>query len=253
MPPILMYHQVAPTAPAAYARYTVTPAVFGRHVRILATLGYRTISLERLNAAHTAGIPLPKRTVVITFDDGFADTVRYAVPELNRHGFTATFFVVAGLIGRSSEWTRRRRGIEMPLSDMRALRDLADAGFTVGSHTITHRPLSDLEETECRYELRESKRRLEEELGCEVRDVAYPYGSTNELVRQAAADCGYRTACSTIDGISEATDDPLMLRRVHITGADSLADFLCRIGTGHPIRNLVQRVRVTMKVSDFPR
>jgi peptidoglycan/xylan/chitin deacetylase (PgdA/CDA1 family) len=248
-----MYHQVAPTVPAAYSRYAVTPSVFARQMRTLIALGYRTITLEQLLAARTSGTPLPKRSVAITFDDGFADAVRYATPELVRHGFTATFFVVAGLIGRTSEWTRRRRGIEMPLAHARALRDLVEADFTVGSHTITHRPLAELKESECRYELCESKRRLEDALGCEVHDLAYPYGSTNDPVRQATGECGYRTACSTTEGLSSSTDDPLMLRRVHITGGDSFADFICRLGTGYALRKVVQRVRVTMKVSDFAR
>jgi len=251
--PILMYHQIAVSAPSAYFRYTVKPAVFARQMRILAALGYRTISLASLLTARTSGTRLPARTVVITFDDGFADALRYAVPVLVRHGFTATFFVVTGLLGKTSEWTREKRGVEMPLADARALCDVTAAGFTVGSHTITHRRLAELEASECEFELRESKRRLEETLQRDVWDLAYPFGSTDALVRRAAAECGYRTACSTIEGLSSGTDDPLMLRRVPVEGGDSLADFMCRLGTGHAIRDAVQRVRVTRKVSDFAR
>lgn len=248
-----MYHQVAPSAPSAYFRYTVKPAVFARQMHILAALGYRTISLASLLTARTSGARIPARTVVITFDDGFADAVRYAVPVLVRHGFTATFFVVTGLIGKTSEWTRERRGFEMPLADARALCDVTAAGFTVGSHTITHRRLAEVEASECEFELRESKRRLEEALRQDVWDLAYPYGSTNAIVRRAAAECGYRTACSTIEGLSSASDDPLMLPRVPVEGGDSMADFMCRLGTGYAIRGAVQRVRVTRKVSDFAR
>lgn len=53
-----------------------------------------------------------------------------------------------------------------PLADTHALRDVAAAGFTVGSHTVTHRPLADLDVSECRVELRESKRRLEKRTSC---------------------------------------------------------------------------------------
>lgn len=251
MTPILMYHQVAPSAPAPYVRYTVTPAVFARQMRILAGLGYRTMTLDALSTAWRSGGPLPKRAVVITFDDGFADALRNAAPVLVRHGFTATIFVVAGLAGRTSEWTRARRGIEMPLAGMRTLCEIAAAGFTIGSHTVTHRPLAELSASECELELRESKRRLEDALQREVRDLAYPYGSTNAAVRQAAAACGYRTACSTIEGLSSADDDPLMLRRVHVMGGDSLADFMCRLGTGHRIETAIRRVRVMRKVCDL--
>jgi peptidoglycan/xylan/chitin deacetylase (PgdA/CDA1 family) len=249
--PILMYHQVAGNGPAAYGDYTVRPHSFARQMRMLATLGYKTVSLERVMAARMSGLPLPKRSLVITFDDGFADAIQNAVPVLVRHGLTATFFIVAGLIGRTSEWTRRKRGIEMALADAAALRDVAAAGFTIGSHTVTHRRLGDLQQHEIRYELEESKRRLEDALGRAVCDLAYPYGSMNENVREAAAECGYRDACSTIEGLSAATDDPFMLRRVHIHGRDSLPDFVCRVRTGYALRNMVHRVRTTMKVSDL--
>lgn len=253
MVPILMYHQVARPAPAAYAHYTVTPVVFARQMRVLAACGYRSVSLECLGRTRAAGLPIPKRTVVITFDDGFQDAIRHAVPVLAKYGFTATFFVVAGLIGRTSEWTRARRAIEMPLADLGALREIDRAGFTIGSHTMTHRRIADLTEDEGRRELHESRQRLEDWLGRTVRDLAYPYGSASESVRRLAADCGYLRACSTIEGLSPQTDDPLMLRRVHIAGGDSLGDFTCRLRTGRPLGALLQRVRETMKVSDFVR
>lgn len=253
MVPILMYHQVAPDAPAAYAHYTVTPDVFARQMRLLVALRYRSLTLDRLWAARSARAALPTRSVVITFDDGFADAVRHAVPVLQRLGLSATFFIVAGLVGMTSAWTRRRRGIEMRLADRTALRDLADGGFTVGSHALTHRPLARLSEAECRYELRESRRRLEDCLERDVLHLAYPHGSADEIVRTAAAECGYRTACSTIDGRSPATDDLLMLRRIPVTGGDTLLDFACRLTTGRPLGRVVQRVRATMKVSALAR
>lgn len=253
-----MYHQVAFGAPAAYSHYTVTPATFARQMRVLTMLGYQSISLDRLRDAVVSDTPLLKRSAVITFDDGFADAIRHVLPVLARHRLTATFFVVAGLMGRTSEWTRSTRGIEMTLADVSTLREIAGAGFTIGSHALTHRRLTRMSESEGRYELWESKRRLEHALGQEVHHLGYPYGATNETVRQAAAECGYRTACSTIEGLSSVGDDLLMLRRVHVHGGDSLADFICRLQTGFPLprfslRKAIQRARVTRKVSALAR
>lgn len=258
-----MYHQVTAGGPPGYAQYTVTPAAFARQMRVLVGLGYRAITLDDVVAARSAGSPLPRRSVVITFDDGFADAVRHAVPVLVRRGLTATFFVVTGLVGRMSEWTRRNRGIEMALAGAPMLREISDAGFTVGSHAVTHRPLAELEESESRYELRHSRRRLEDLLGREVRHLAYPFGSANDVVRAAAAECGYRTACSTIAGLSPDDEDLLMLRRIHVAGSDSIADFVSRLRTGRSLSTSVrgllrssrkfQRTRVTRKVSDFAR
>jgi peptidoglycan/xylan/chitin deacetylase (PgdA/CDA1 family) len=161
--------------------------------------------------------------------------------------------VVAALIGKRSEWTRTRRGIDMPLADADTLRPLTADGFTIGSHTLTHRHLADLRDDECRHELLESKRRLEDVLGSEVRHLAYPYGSTSDLVRQRAMECGYRTACTTVEGISTAADDLLVLRRVSVCGGDSLADFACRLRTGQGLRALAHWVRASMNVSALSR
>jgi peptidoglycan/xylan/chitin deacetylase (PgdA/CDA1 family) len=250
--PILMYHQVSSPAPAAYFRYTVTPPTFARQMRALAAMGYETVSLDRLAAARSAGRPLPQRSVAITFDDGFADAVRHALPVLARHRFTATFFAVAGLLGMASEWTRRR-GVVMPLADADTLRAALGAGCTIGSHALTHRPLADLQPADAREELSESKKRLEDALGHAVHHLAYPYGSTRDDVRQAAAESGYQTACTTVDGASGESDDLLMLPRIEVRGDDSIVDFMCRVRTGHTLARLAHRARVTMKVSDLAR
>lgn len=252
MVPILMYHQVSPSPCRAYAQYTVTAAAFARHMKVLRTLGYRTVTPDDLAEAFARGTPLPPRRVLITFDDGFSDALRHAVPVLTHNGFTAVFFGVAALVGRTSEWTRRR-GIEMPLADRAALREIARAGFVIGSHALTHRPLAELPDSECRYELLESRRVLEDVLGQTVRHLAYPFGSAGERERQAAADGGYQTACSINRGVSRPGDDLLMLPRVPVRGGDTIADVVCRLRTGLALREVAQRVRVSMKVSAFAR
>jgi peptidoglycan/xylan/chitin deacetylase (PgdA/CDA1 family) len=248
-----MYHLVSEDAAASYARYTVTPGAFAAQMRVLASLRLQPVSLDTIAASLSAGTPLPRRAVAITFDDGFAETVRHAAPVLARHGFTATFFIVAGLIGRTSEWTRRRRGIELPLADASTVREIAAAGLTVGSHTMTHRTLPDLGARECRLELLESKRRLEDAIGREVPHLSYPYGAAHEGVGEAAAEIGYRTACSTRDALVRRADDPLMLPRVPVMGGESLARFVRRLRPVGPIEKLVQRLRETMKVSALAR
>lgn len=232
MTPILMYHQISATAPAAYRRYTVTPADFVRQMRILADLGYRTVSVRDVVAARREHVRLSDRTVAITLDDGFEEAVRHASAALLARGFTATFFIVAGLIGRTSEWTRWTRQCAMPLAGAAAVRDLARAGFAVGSHTMSHRPLGRLGPADCRAELSESKQRLEELVEQEICDLSYPFGSADESVRAVAAECGYRTACSLKSGLSPHADDPLMLNRVEICGGESDDAFLYRLRIG---------------------
>jgi peptidoglycan/xylan/chitin deacetylase (PgdA/CDA1 family) len=229
--PILMYHQVTPRPMPAFRKYAVTPRMFAAQMHWLALNGYVSITLDRLLAHRSGRGALPKRPVIITFDDGFQDCLEHAVPILQTHGFTAIFYLVAGLMGKTSEWLIAERGVSFPLMDWTAARQLAAAGFQCGAHTLSHPRLADLGATACQVELCESRWLLEDRLGQEVRHLAYPFGSYDEQVRTLAIEAGYRSACSVRIGLSTPDDDLLALHRVPVIGQDSLLDFVCRLRT----------------------
>lgn len=233
--PILMYHQVAPRPLPVLRKYVVTPKAFAAHMKWLAMTGYVPITLDTLIAHRTGRCPLPSRPIVITFDDGFQDCVEYAVPILQTLGFTAIFYLVAGLVGKTSRWLLPERGIELPLMDWTAARRLEAAGFQCGSHTMNHLHLAEVPAAVCRNELLSSRYVLEDHLGHEVRHLAYPFGSFNERVRDLAAETGYRSASSVRIALSPPGDDSLALHRVPVTGQDSLLDFICRLRSAHTV------------------
>jgi peptidoglycan/xylan/chitin deacetylase (PgdA/CDA1 family) len=235
--PILMYHEVSPRRPASFAKYVVSPRAFARQMRWLGMAGYAPISLDTLLANRVDGAVLPRRAVVITFDDGFHDCAYYAANELQRHGFPAAFFLVAGLIGKTSDWLMRERGVALRMADWPRARELVAAGFACGGHSLTHPRLADLADAACRRELEDSRRILEDGLGREVIHLAYPYGSFSARTRSLAAEAGYRTACTVEVGASTSHDDLLALRRVPVSGFDSLADFASRLHTGLSLRD----------------
>lgn len=233
--PILMYHQVSPRVLPAFGKYTVTPRAFAAQMSWLELSGYVPITLDALLAHRSDQCPLPRRPIIITFDDGFKDCVEHAVPILHARGFTAIFYLVAGLVGKTSRWLLGERGIELPLMDWTAARRLETAGFQCGSHTMNHPRLADLSPAACRDELLKSRHVLEDYLGREARHLAYPFGSFNEQVRALAAETGYRSASSVRIGLSSPEDDSLALHRVPVTGQDSLLDFICRLRTAHTL------------------
>lgn len=237
--PILMYHQVTPQPLPTFRKYVVLPEAFTVQMKWLALMGYSTITLDRLLEHRNGRASLPRRPVIITFDDGFRDCVEHAVPVLQAYGFTAIFYLVAGLVGKTSGWLRHSLGLDLPLLDWAAARRLEMEGHACGAHSMTHPHLADLSAAACRDELREARRVLEYQLGHEVRHMAYPYGSFNEMVRMMSAETGYCSACSVQSGLSSAGDDPLALHRVPVTGQDSLLDFICRLRTSWPMRDLL--------------
>jgi peptidoglycan/xylan/chitin deacetylase (PgdA/CDA1 family) len=230
-----MYHEISEQPHPNFAKYSVTPRMFAAQMRWLASANYSTISLPTLIAHRTTGTPIPRRPIVVTFDDGFRDCARHAGPVLAAHGFSATFFLVAGLTGGPSTWLRAERDIELPLMSWNDARELELAGHRCESHSLTHPRLATLPAGACREELARSRAVIEQELQHAVRCLAYPFGSYNEQVRALAEECGYEAACTVEQGLSTSNDHPLALKRVPVLGGDSLFDFISRLSTAHTV------------------
>ena len=223
--PILMYHQVTPAPDPSFRKYAVTPGAFRDQIGWLKGAGYTAVSLKALHDHRVGQAPLPRRPVIITFDDGFQDCVDFAVPILIANSFTATFYVVAGLVDQKSRWLAEERGIDLRLMSWSSIQQLEAAGLSCGAHGMSHAKLTTVTPAACRTELQQSRAVLEDRLGHEVRDLAYPYGAYDETVRAIAVESGYRTACSVRPGWSPPDDDLMALRRIHVEEGRSVADF----------------------------
>lgn len=235
--PILLYHEVSPRPHPALRRYTVTVREFSRQMRWLAAFGYRPIDMDTLVRARMGQGSLPRRPVVITFDDGLQGCADHALPVLRAHGFTAVFYLVAGLMGQTTRWMPPEIGLELSIMSWDTARALAAEGFQCGAHTVTHPRLAGLDPARCRAELADGRRRLEDELDRPVVHLAYPFGSYDHAVQIIAAEAGYVTACSTRAGLSSADDELMALHRVTVYGHESLLDFACRLRTGLAVRD----------------
>lgn len=239
--PILVYHEVSPSPEPAFRRYTVTAAQFARQMRWLAIFGYEPVDMDTLVRARSGKGSLPRRPVVITFDDGFQGSIDHALPVLQAHGFTAVFFLVTGYMGRASGWLVPELALELAIMSWPTARALVDAGFQCGAHTVTHPRLAGLDPARLQAELVDARNQLEDELGRPVLHLAYPYGSFDDAVQASAAKAGYLSACTTRPGLSGTDDDLLALRRVSVYGHENLFDFACRLETGRALREHFHR------------
>jgi peptidoglycan/xylan/chitin deacetylase (PgdA/CDA1 family) len=238
---ILSYHDVSPHPHPAFRRYSATVHEFERQMRWLTRRGYAAINLDAFLSACGGRTRLPPRSIIITFDDGFRSCVEHAVPVLQAHGFTAVFYLVAGLMGSSSRWMADA-GVNLPLMSWSAARELTAAGYQCGVHTMNHPRLTTLDAKRRRTELADARRRAEDELGREATHFAYPYGAFDTAVRESVAEAGYATACSTSPGLAGFLDDPLALPRLTIHGGEPLVSFAWRMRTGRGIRQSARTV-----------
>jgi peptidoglycan/xylan/chitin deacetylase (PgdA/CDA1 family) len=238
--PILMYHHVGPVPPVGLEQYSVTPARFERQLELLRRLGYRVISLgEVLGRWMARSAPVPERSVVLTFDDGYRDCVDHAVPILTARGLSATFFLVTGDMGRPGRWLSRESS-PLYLMGWDSAHDLLQSGFSVGSHTVTHASLLELSPSRVDQELRRSKEDLEDKLGVLVEDFSYPFGIATSEIINATQAAGYRSAVTTAVALADRSMGRFFLPRVPVQGGDRMWDFAFRLRWAHrPLDHLL--------------
>ena len=246
---ILMYHIVAEPQSTQEARYCCTPQRFEAQMRHLQETGTRLLTLDQIADALDGHTEWPETGVAVTFDDGFADTFRNAIPVLTRYRIPATMFAVSDLIGATNSWMSVRGFPQRRLMSRSELGEMSAAGFGIGSHTRTHPRLPELDAEGKRREIRDSKTRLEDMIGGSVTTFAYPYGIFDEDARRAVEDAGYRLACSTRSGFNGPDIDRYTLRRIEVFGDDNLWQLRQKIKFGtndasalYPVRYYAGRV-----------
>jgi peptidoglycan/xylan/chitin deacetylase (PgdA/CDA1 family) len=166
----------------------------------------------------------PDQSVVLTFDDGYADLHEHALPLLVDHGFPATVFVTTGWLHDAGRWSAGR-----PLDSMLTwaqLRELRDAGIEIGAHSHSHAQLDQLGNRSLQAELDLGKVLLEDALRTPIHSLAYPFGYSSRRVRRAAEEAGYLQAAGVANNSARpAVDDAFEVPRLTVRRSTSPATF----------------------------
>jgi peptidoglycan/xylan/chitin deacetylase (PgdA/CDA1 family) len=219
--PILLYHSISDDAEATDLPFTVSPAAFRDHVDMIASSGLTVLTVGQLVAAREAGKELNGSTVVITSDDGYADTRDVFAETLLEAGLRATVYISTATIADSV------RGKQM--ISWSATRDLADLGFEIGSHGHHHLQLDTKRHQTVAAELRRSRAQLEDHLGHPSETFAYPHGYHTPRIVELVRASGFRSACAVKNALSHDDDELFALSRLTITrdaSPDTVAAFL---------------------------
>ena len=190
-PMVLMYHSVTPYEQDPYG-ITVSPARFERQMRWLRRRGLRGVSMSALLDAWSAG--RARGLIGLTFDDGYADFLEYALPVLAQYGFGATTFPVAGLLGGNNDWDPD--GPRKPLMTEAQVRQVAEAGIEIGSHGMRHVSLPGTPAAALAAEAAESRAILRAASGQDVAGFCYPFGHVDAPAVDAVRAAGYSYGCA---------------------------------------------------------
>ena len=217
--PILLYHDLeSPDCPNEKSdlatRGTVVNAdMFEEQIRYLVKNGYESISIKDYFDIASYMKSIPPQRIILTFDDGHHSNYRLAFPILKKYGFKATFFIIADRVDQDHHLTRGR------------IKEMADAGMEIGSHGLTHRYLPLLDHKEIEHEVCESKKILESIMKQPVDYFAFPGGHYNRDSLNLLAHCGYKGACSCLQGLNDLKTNSYLLKRIELRRRFSIDEF----------------------------
>lgn len=208
--PILSYHSLDESGSVI----STPPEHFRRQMEWLARAGYQAITVSEFTEWRQDTRPGPDKPVIITFDDGFRNVYTVAAPILRHFGFRATIFIAVNYCGRRNDWPTQSDDVpRLPLLDWDEVRSLRRGGMEIGSHTLTHPPLTQIPAVQAEEEIAKAKAVIERELQQPVCSFAYPYGDYNAEVRARVAAL-YSSACGTRLGFAGKHSDLFALERI---------------------------------------
>jgi peptidoglycan/xylan/chitin deacetylase (PgdA/CDA1 family) len=218
--PILCYHHVESSGvePGPVA---IPIDLFKRHLDVLVRGGFATITLSHLVDVLDGNGVLPRRPVILTFDDGFQSFAENAMPAILARNMTAIVFVLADLLGAVSNWDKSKGHPSREMMGEDCLRHVLKAGMQVGVHGCKHRDLTVCSMDELIEELVRSKQKLEGMFGVGMEHFCYPYGRYSKAILSIVAKAGYRAAAALSTCEPTVTSNRYLLRRIALHGGDT--------------------------------
>ena len=209
--PILLYHHISDVTPTN--RYFVSIKTFRAQMQRLKDLGYITINISTLVDVLNNGGPLPAHPLVISFDDGNSDIYENGFPIMKEMNFIGVVYIIADRLKSAG------------FLDADQLKEMAAAGWEIGSHSVTHVDLTRNHRIVL-FEETQSQLDLEKAVGVPVMTFAYPYGLADKFVRESAQDNGYIAAVGLGTTNDHTWDKRYFLSRREVRGNYGMDQFL---------------------------
>ena len=215
--PVLMYHKVGDDKDNDAV---IREDLFREQMKFLKDNGYNPLTMEQLYEYVVNGAAVPEKPVVLTFDDGYADTYSIVYPIMKEYGFPATVFINPGDIGTRLTWDQ--------------VREMHKNGITISNHGFQHIEMGQLSEAKQIENITKAQEALAKEVG--IKDnpwFCYPYGDKNEFTDAATKKAGIKMSMAMKSGWAHTGDNPYNILRVWVGNAVDIKHFEERISTEH--------------------
>jgi peptidoglycan/xylan/chitin deacetylase (PgdA/CDA1 family) len=241
---ILMYHSVDTNDDF----FTVTPQEFERQIEYLKE-GYSVVSLDEIAGYIRNSTKLPRKSVAITFDDGYQDCYLHAYPYLRKSNLPATVFVSTAYVGK--EWPfepyRSTNRFRLMMLTWDEIREMSKNNIDIGAHTATHLDLQEADLRTARKEILESKQQIERHIQKTVRHFSFPKGRCSPKTASLVKSLGFETAVGS-PSLKEGQETPngFVLHRVQVDSSVSLILFRARLTKASDWVRQLERIMAKM-------
>jgi peptidoglycan/xylan/chitin deacetylase (PgdA/CDA1 family) len=219
---VLCYHAIRDLAADPLLKpYAIPHAMFERHIGNLMRRGYHFVGGKEFAAYLSGEAGLPRKPVLLTFDDCYEDLLLAAAPILEKHAIPAVAFAVTGLASNSNEWDHRKGCTHLRLLDEQGLRAAAKTQIEIGAHSRTHRSLVGLSSSELSGETAGAASDIEAKGLPRPRYFAYPYGEEDQTVRDAVKHAGFEAGFSLASRRFTRDSDPMAIPRIEVLCQDT--------------------------------
>jgi len=231
--PVLLYHRIiTDSAQMGHHGTYVRLKQLEAHFRYLKRNNYTAVTFEDLKFIDR--FDPDKKYVVLTFDDGYRDNYTLLMPLLEKYGLKAVIYLVTHKAENS--WDLKDEGRTFPLLSKEQIIDMSRRGIEFGAHTMNHVDLTQVGVEEAWKEITGSKKYIEELLGKPVNSFAYPYGRTNEAVKELVKKAGFVYGIGTVDGPLAMHEDILNIRRIVIHPDTNMPRFARKVRGNYTYR-----------------
>ena len=215
--PVLMYHKIGDDKDNDAV---IREDLFREQMKFLKDNGYNPLTMDQLYEYVVNGAAVPEKPVVLTFDDGYADTYTIVYPLMKEYGFPATVFINPGDVGTRLTWDQ--------------VREMHKNGITISNHGFQHIEMGQLSEAKQIENITKAQEALAKEVG--IKDnpwFCYPYGDKNEFTDSASKKAGIKMGMAMKSGWAHTGDNPYNILRVWVGNAVDIKHFEERISTEH--------------------
>jgi len=243
--PILCYHNISNSlSNDIYPPYYVHKDLFIKQMEYLNRNNYSVISLYDFLLFCAGEKAISKKSVILTFDDGYKNVYKLAYPILKAYQFPATIFLAVAFIDNSKPfpWLKFRQPLNenqtndwLPLS-WNEIIEMNTNLINFGSHSLNHLEFNKLSKDQTENEFRESKNMIEKKIRTSIDLFSFPFSSTNlgdqhrtKFLFEKLVEYCYIGACTTKIGTNNNSADPFFMSRFQINNTDSIQNFKAKV------------------------